>query len=81
MPKCEIQWIDRNGKPTPDTNEAITTAVSTVSYRDGSVATKRFPCCAHHATQLDDLVRRGPMPYPTDRELTAHYVSQWTRED
>jgi len=23
MPKCEIQWVDDQGNPTPDDNEAI----------------------------------------------------------
>lgn len=42
--KCQIQWIDCKGNPTPDDNEAIGFAV---------LADRRmFPVCADHASKI-----------------------------
>ena len=38
--KCQIQWIDCKGTPTPDNNEAVGFAV---------LADRKFPVCADHA--------------------------------
>ncbi len=43
--KCEIQWIDCNNVPTPDTNEAVGEAV----FKDG----RRFPSCEDHLKTLE----------------------------
>jgi hypothetical protein len=59
MCKCEIQWINTLGKPTPDDNEAIGSA-RTIE-RDEIVAgrlvhfpaSQWFPICAEHARHLD----------------------------
>jgi hypothetical protein len=44
--KCQIRWIDQNGDPTPDDNEAEYIATSTL---DGD--SKSFPCCQNHYTR------------------------------
>lgn len=59
MCKCQIQWIDNNGAPTPDDNEAVGTV-----YRKAHVyiladgrgieleCTQSFLICADHVEQL-----------------------------
>lgn len=60
--KCEIQWIDWQGKPTPDANEAIGYAwveAHTLTIDGRLIHTpesKHFPICAKHAKRL-------PMPH------------------
>lgn len=27
-PKCQIRWVDKDGKPTPDNDDAIVTALA-----------------------------------------------------
>lgn len=57
---CCIQWIDKHGKPTPDTNLAIGTVYrkTYVSHACGrSVVmpqTEKFPICTQHARRLDE---------------------------
>jgi len=51
-PKCDIQWIDRQGNPTPDNEDAIGVAVCHRRDPDG----KRYvgaplAICSHHAKQ------------------------------
>lgn len=56
--KCEIQWIDEKGKPTPDTNPAIGFAF--LPARDQWIGgrlvhfepSKVYAICACHAAQL-----------------------------
>ena len=43
--QCEIQWIDCNGVPTPDTNVAV---ASVTFIKDG----RCFNICADHLTTL-----------------------------
>jgi len=61
--KCEIQWIDDAGKPTPDTNEAVARIVCdahTVIDRRTLYPTAKIPasrhyaCCAGHLKQMPD---------------------------
>jgi hypothetical protein len=57
--RCQIRWIDADGKSTPDHNEAIghVRMPARVEQRpSGPIkfsATKWFPICAEHAKQLD----------------------------
>lgn len=61
--KCAIQWINKTGSPTPDTNEAIQ-LVRRVAYDStygaavGGVIhyeqTEWFPICAEHSKRLSD---------------------------
>lgn len=52
--KCKIQWIDKDGKPTPDDNEAIGLAVCYSLDVDGGLTTdgKAYPICEAHAYRL-----------------------------
>jgi hypothetical protein len=61
MPKCQIKWIDQDGKPTPDENEAIGECwieayVENCAYAMAGVIqhprSDNFPICAEHAKQL-----------------------------
>lgn len=45
-PKCQIRWVDKDGKPTPDNDDAIGMAFCT--YPDGTVS-KKIPICQEHA--------------------------------
>lgn len=62
MPKCKIQWIDQNGEPTPDDNEAIGEVwrVANTQIHHGRQIhfseSEHFPICAEHALRL-------PMPH------------------
>lgn len=49
-PKCQIQWIDCDGKPTPDVNEAIGLAAITIRGE-----TRRFPICAAHLASMGQV--------------------------
>lgn len=55
--RCEIQWVDATGNPTPDTNEAVGTVQclgypcpSNPSYRPEP--SREFPICADHLRQM-----------------------------
>lgn len=80
--KCQIQWVDANGNPTPDNNDAVCIAVSTMHHKgDLQPNVRKFGCCAKHAEELAELVAKGPsmaVDSSTGREL---YTSQWTREE
>jgi hypothetical protein len=67
-PKCQIQWIDCDGKPTPDQNEAIGLA-SITSHGQ----TQRFPICAAH------LASMGQVHSGRCRHVSAH-GSRWVFE-
>lgn len=79
--KCEIGWVDHNGAPTYDSNDAVCVAVSTIeSGPQGaeSANVRRYGCCEAHAKQLDQLVAKGAdRVFDGDRYL---YTSRWTRE-
>jgi hypothetical protein len=83
MARCEIQWIDSKGNPTPDTDEAVCLAVSTMDYIASGAPreVRKFPCCAKHAEELGTLVGRGKMVATDKRTGDVHFVSQWTREE
>lgn len=49
-PTCQIQWIDCNGRPTPDQNEAIGVAAFTLHGE-----TRRFPICAAHLASMGQV--------------------------
>lgn len=54
MTTCKIQWIDQNGEPTPDTNEAVGTVyveAHVVQIGGHGVTMGRsadYPICAEH---------------------------------
>lgn len=56
---CRIQWIDENGKPTPDENPAVGRAVHTRTYTRGAgihgdrEEVESWPICAQHKAQAD----------------------------
>lgn len=50
--RCEIQWIDCHGEPTPDCNLAIGYAVSTIRTFDGETDIRSFPICAEHLATM-----------------------------
>ena len=59
MMTCEIQWIDKAGVPTPDTNPSIgrvRTLARVYIREDGSGVTldasRYYRICQHHAGQL-----------------------------
>ena len=60
--KCEIQWVDKDGNPTPDDNEAIGIVhvpKHDVLMRDGTIytaeETRHFGICREHVRRLDDI--------------------------
>lgn len=60
MCRCEIQWIDKNGKATPDENPAIGRVriqQYTIQYAGKAITyptSRWYPICAEHAKQLND---------------------------
>lgn len=90
MSKCEIKWIDAQGKPTPDENDAIGYAVF-LGYAvfhthdlDGTHdglrfgATEwRFLICAAHR----EMLRRFENKLIKFTELTRSLVTSWIYED
>jgi len=64
--KCKIQWIDSNGKATPDENDAVMVAQfhrpvlavytgKTLEY--SSLIQESFPICAEHYAQVTNDMR------------------------
>ena len=58
--KCEIRWIDGQGNPTPDTNDASGIAIQPImpiTYAGQTYLQKQsaIPCCAEHAKRIRDL--------------------------
>lgn len=57
---CQIQWITRDGTPTPDNNPAIgrVRTIARVEQHHGRAITfapsQWFPICAKHAERLAD---------------------------
>lgn len=78
--KCLIQWIDVNGEPTPDTNEATCLAVIIHTDSGGRSTVRKFPCCAVHEVQLNDFVAAGLMTYGVHSGTLAGGTYQWKRE-
>lgn len=80
--KCQVQWVDKvTGLPTPDTDEAVCIAVIQFWYSDNSTSITRYPCCAHHERQLDEMVGYGKMTaYDPSDKTKVLYHSQWTKE-
>lgn len=77
--KCEIQWVDASGNPTPDGNEAVCIAVSTiVRLSTGEETVRRYPCCAEHAKQLTESAANSSRE--PDR-VSNNIASLWTREE
>ncbi len=48
--KCTIQWLNPDGEPTPDDNEAVALVYCTDELCKG--ATKLFPICADHLLRV-----------------------------
>jgi hypothetical protein len=64
--KCKIQWIDSQGKETPDNNEAVA-----ITYRQAFVVqhgdhthemdeSERFPICEAHIAKLREMQKSNP---------------------
>ena len=47
--KCTIQWIDADGEPTPDTNEAVALVRCNDSINSSG---KKHPICEQHLKRL-----------------------------
>lgn len=68
MTTCRIQWVDDNGRPTPDTNPAVGIAVYEahefqVNGRSFFAPEQRYPICEHHAAILrESLIHAGEHP-------------------
>ena len=60
MPKCEIQWVDDQGNPTPDDNEAIQRIRTVDRFQQIGSRSVHFPAsrwffvCAEHSKRLND---------------------------
>lgn len=60
MATCQIRWIDKNGRPTDDTNPAIYRVRTKDRYEHHHGRTIHFPqsqwfnCCAEHFKQLSE---------------------------
>ena len=57
--RCQIQWVDADGNPTPDTNEAVGTVQclgypcrANPSYKPEP--SREFPICAEHLLRMPD---------------------------
>jgi hypothetical protein len=73
--KCQIQWIDKAGKPTPDDNEAVCFAVFT-AIDATTRSDRKFPCCAKHAQELEELEANG-----WNFSTITSTKTCWTREE
>lgn len=83
--RCRIQWIDNQGRPTPDQNPAIGEVwmpKRVYQRADGTGVLiddpRRWPICAAHAKQLTETGMHiwSFRPYPS-AELRARYA--WHR--
>lgn len=75
--KCRVQWIDSDGNPTPDDNEAIGMAVCSYQHPDKTKNdSKSLPICAHHRKIMDSFRNQGVSGF-VDRDGNLH-VSRWT---
>jgi hypothetical protein len=63
---CKIQWVDEDGKPTPDDNPAIGRAWTVAhdftaqGYKRHADESDHYPICADHAKRgkLNKMTRR-----------------------
>ncbi len=73
--KCTIKWVDDQGNPTPDKNEAIGFAVYWRKEHGGATSfEQRYPICAKHLEE---------MPTTADAEWypgTGYTTSGWRFE-
>jgi hypothetical protein len=74
--KCKIQWIDDNGSPTPDDNEAIGTVAMRTYQPEGRGSPldktwgEEHPICAEHLKRM----RPHHVSWPgTDHE----FITEW----
>lgn len=71
-PKCGCSWIDGEGNPTPDNNEAIGLAVCYDPRSFGEKGSDPFPICAEHAG------RKGKwwkiLPFEGEDPLKTHEI-------
>ena len=51
---CEIAWIDKNGKPTPDDNIATGRVRCRLSPKTVFLYSMWYNICAEHAKRLSD---------------------------
>jgi hypothetical protein len=68
MCKCKIQWIDRNGTPTPDDNDAVAMATCYDPSTFGKEGSESFPICLAHAEQAISLEHWKLSPLPKVKE-------------
>ncbi len=50
--RCQIQWIDEQGKPTPDNNEAVCYVTFRDITNDNVTEHRSFLCCAEHLKRM-----------------------------
>lgn len=87
MKTCKIQWVDDQGRPTPDENPAIGEAYLVehmlygTQYVDGKVhieESEHFPICAEHAQRLKGHEMRywRFVPYQTTSEIYQNILDE-----
>jgi len=52
IPTCQIQWIDKQGNPTPDDHPAIGIARIEHAHGCDERSQSGFPICAHHLERM-----------------------------
>jgi len=67
--KCQIQWIDSKGTPTPDTNDAVA-LISCEQITRGNRTVRTFACCAEHLARMP----RGP----SFSRVVPEFRSEWS---
>ena len=78
MCTCIISWVDSNGDPTYDNNEAIARAVCYDPRSFGEAGSIPFPICAEHASKKGQFWKLIPL---VGQELKdAHTDVKWDAE-
>ena len=79
---CRIQWIDDDGRPTPDQSQSIGTITLTRTYTRGTGVggakeeAQSFPCCADHYRRGVDMGLFGRVE--TSQNPGFDYRAVWT---
>ena len=72
--KCQIEWIDRHGNPTPDSNPAIGFAVcyDPISFpKNGS---RKIPICKKHFLDMLPFQHWKMKPLPKVESAIAEFA-------
>lgn len=88
-PVCQIQWIDAQGNPTPDTNPAVA-RVRCKAYDKmlhgrmlHFTQSEWFNICAEHAKQMSEpgmeIWECEPIAPPVPKPATPKHLKRWTQ--